>query len=91
MRRRFASAAIRSGTDRRRTARAEAYARRVENGVPFIAMGRSVIGICAGFGVFIGGFIPEVWGASTFSLSSLVFSLVGGVAGIWLGVRLSDY
>jgi hypothetical protein len=91
MRRRFASAAIRSGADRRRAARVEAYACTPENGVAFIAMGRSVIGICAGFGVFIGGFIPELWGASTFSLASLVFSVVGGIAGIWLGVRLSDY
>jgi hypothetical protein len=53
-------------------------------------MGRSVIGICAGFGVVIGGFVPELWGASAFSLASLVFSVVGGAAGIWLGVRLSD-
>jgi hypothetical protein len=54
-------------------------------------MGRSVIGICASFGVFIGGFIPELWGASTFSAASLAFSVAGGAAGIWLGVRLTDY
>jgi hypothetical protein len=87
----LASAAIRGLADRRHAARVEAYARSPENGVAFTAMGRSVIGICAGFGVFIGGFIPELWGASTFSVASLVFSVVGGAAGIWLGVRLSDY
>jgi hypothetical protein len=87
----LASAAIRSGADRRRAARFEAYARKPQNGVAFTAMGRSVIGICAGFGVFVGGFIPELWGASTFSLASLVFSVVGGAAGIWLGVQLSNY
>jgi hypothetical protein len=76
---------------RRRAARVAGYARSSENGVPFPAMGRSVIGISAGFGLFIGGFIPELWGASTFSLASLVFSVVGGIAGIWFGVRLSDY
>jgi hypothetical protein len=53
-------------------------------------MGRSVIGLCAGFGLFVGGFVPELWGASSFSLASIAFSLVGAGAGIWLGVRLSD-
>jgi hypothetical protein len=53
-------------------------------------VGRSLIGICAGFGLFIGGYVPELWGASAFSLTSLLFSVVGGAAGIWLGVRLSD-
>ena len=54
-------------------------------------MGRSVIGLCAGFGLLTGGYIPELWGASVFSLASILFSIVGGIAGIWLGVRLSDY
>ncbi len=54
-------------------------------------MGRSVIGVCAGFGLFIGGYVPELWGASAFSLTSLLFSVFGGIAGIWLGVRLTDY
>jgi len=87
----LASAAITSGSGRRRAARVAAYACSAENGVAFTAMGRSVIGICAGFGLFIGGFIPELWGASTLSLASLVFSVVGGIAGIWFGVRVSDY
>ncbi len=54
-------------------------------------MGRSVIGLCAGVGLFLGGYIPELWGSSAFSFTSLLSSLVGGAAGIWLGVRLSDY
>ena len=53
-------------------------------------MGRSVIGLCAGFGTFAGGYVPELWGASSFSLTSLLFGALGGIAGIWLGVRLSD-
>lgn len=52
--------------------------------------GRSVIGLCAGFGTVVGGYLPELWGASGFSLMSIVFSVVGGVAGIWLGIRLID-
>ena len=52
-------------------------------------MGRPVILLCAGFGSVVGGYVPELWGAGSFSMSSLLFSLVGGAAGIWLGVRLS--
>jgi uncharacterized membrane protein YeaQ/YmgE (transglycosylase-associated protein family) len=59
--------------------------------IPCGVLGRSLIGLCAGFGLFVGGFIPELWGASSFSLISIVFSLIGAIAGIWLGVRLSDY
>ena len=54
----------------------------------FRPMGRSVIALCGGFGAVVGGYLPELWGASGFSLTSLVFSAVGGVAGIWLAVRV---
>jgi hypothetical protein len=53
-------------------------------------MGRSVIGLCATVGMFVGGYLPELWGASSFSLSSVLFSALGGAAGIWLGVRLGN-
>jgi hypothetical protein len=50
---------------------------------------RSVIGLCATFGTFAGSYVPELWGASSFSPVSLLFGALGGAAGIWLGVRLS--
>jgi hypothetical protein len=53
-------------------------------------MGRSAIGLCALGGMTVGGFVPELWGASAFSLSSLLFSVVGGVAGVWLGLRFAS-
>jgi hypothetical protein len=53
-------------------------------------MGRSVIGLCGGFGCFVGGYVPVLWGASSFSLQSLLFGAAGAVAGIWLGVRISE-
>jgi hypothetical protein len=53
-------------------------------------MGRSVIGLCAAFGAFVGGEVPALWGGSGFSLTAIVLGLAGGCAGIWLGVRLSD-
>jgi len=49
---------------------------------------RTVIGVCATAGMFVRGYVPVLWGASSFSLVSLVFSGAGGAAGVWLGVRL---
>jgi hypothetical protein len=49
-----------------------------------------VIGLCASFGAFAGSDVPALWGGSGFSLMSVVLGLVGGCAGIWLGLRLSD-
>jgi uncharacterized membrane protein YeaQ/YmgE (transglycosylase-associated protein family) len=46
-------------------------------------------------GVFVGsalgGFIPSLWGADMFSLSSFVGSTLGAFAGIYLGFKLSQY
>jgi hypothetical protein len=53
-------------------------------------MGRSVIGLSAGFGSIVGGYVPGLWGASSFSLASFLFGLVGAAAGVWLGIRVSD-
>jgi uncharacterized membrane protein YeaQ/YmgE (transglycosylase-associated protein family) len=52
--------------------------------------GRSVIGFGGFVGMTVGGFVPELWGASSFGLSSFLFGIVGAVAGIWLGARLAD-
>jgi len=49
-----------------------------------------VIGLCGGFGMLVGGYVPDLWGAGSFSLASLLFGALGGVAGIWLGARRSD-
>jgi uncharacterized membrane protein YeaQ/YmgE (transglycosylase-associated protein family) len=54
-------------------------------------MGRSVIGLCAMAGMTVGGFVPAAWGASQLGLSSLLFSVVGAVVGVWFGSRLADY
>jgi hypothetical protein len=53
-------------------------------------MGRSVIGLCGGFGCLVGSYVPVLWGSSSFSLTSIFFGLLGGAAGVWLGFRLSD-
>jgi hypothetical protein len=53
-------------------------------------MGRSVIGLCMGFGGIVGGYVPVLWGASSLSLQSFLFGAIGAVAGLWLGVRISE-
>ncbi len=42
-------------------------------------------------GSTIGGLIPELWGAGMLSFSSILLSAVGGIAGIYGGLKLSDY
>lgn len=52
---------------------------------------RSIMGVSVLLGMTIGGFVPELWGAGSFSLSSIVFSALGGVAGVFAGARLADF
>ncbi len=40
-------------------------------------------------GSMLGSFIPLLWGASTFSFSSLLFSGAGALFGIWFGYKLA--
>jgi len=40
-------------------------------------------------GSSIGSFLPELWGADLFSLSSIFLSALGGILGIWLGYKAS--
>ena len=40
--------------------------------------------------MFVGGYVPVLWGASSFSLTSFVFGVIGAAAGIWAGVRISE-
>jgi hypothetical protein len=52
-------------------------------------MGRSVIGLCVVLGSGVGSYVPVLWGAGSFSVVSLLFGALGGVAGVWVGARLS--
>ncbi len=38
-------------------------------------------------GTLLGGYLPALWGAGMFSLSSVLLSGIGGFAGIWFGYR----
>ncbi len=41
-------------------------------------------------GSIIGGYIPILFGADLISYSSVFFSAVGALLGIWIGYRLSN-
>jgi hypothetical protein len=53
-------------------------------------MGRSVVTLTAVFGTLVGGFVPVLWGNNGLGVQGVLFAAVGGVAGLWLGLRLSD-
>lgn len=51
----------------------------------------SVMGISVFVGLCLGGFVPELWGASAFGFQSLLFGVAGGIAGVWVGAKLTNY
>ena len=42
----------------------------------------------AAVGSFAGSLLPSLWGAGQLSLWSVLFFILGGLAGIWLAYRL---
>jgi hypothetical protein len=42
-------------------------------------------------GSSVGGMLPALWGDDLLSLSGLVLSLLGGIAGIWGGYRIAKH
>ena len=41
-------------------------------------------------GSTLGNMVPMIWGGDAISVSGFLFSLVGGIAGIWAGYRISQ-
>jgi hypothetical protein len=50
---------------------------------------KKIVWLFMTIGLFVGGFIPVLWGGSEFSFSSIILSGVGGIIGIWFGFKLS--
>lgn len=40
-------------------------------------------------GSVIGAYVPALWGVGMFSITSIIFSLAGGIGGIWLTYQLT--
>jgi hypothetical protein len=49
---------------------------------------RGVMMIAVLVGSTLGGLVPSLWGAGMLSVAGVVFSILGGVAGIWVGARM---
>lgn len=52
---------------------------------------KALIWIGLFIGSTIGSLIPLVWGANPLSFSSILLSAIGGIVGIWLGFKMSQY
>ncbi len=50
---------------------------------------KQIVYLSAMIGATVGSFIPALWGADAFSLSSILFSIVLGFFGIWIGYRIA--
>lgn len=53
-------------------------------------MNKSLIMLLAGVGGVIGGYFPVLFGAGGLSGWSILSSFVGGLVGIYVGVKLND-
>jgi hypothetical protein len=40
-------------------------------------------------GSVVGAYVPKIWGADLFSISSLIFSSLGAIVGIVIGLNLT--
>ncbi|MEH1827902.1 MAG: hypothetical protein V7L22_21655 [Nostoc sp.] len=54
-------------------------------------MNKLLIGIGMFLGTTIGSYIPILWGGSLLSITSILWSVIGGIVGIWIAYRVSKY
>lgn len=54
---------------------------------PAVAMQKKFVWIGLFVGSTVGGMVPGLWGAGLFSGWGVLFSLLGGLAGIWAGFK----
>jgi hypothetical protein len=52
-------------------------------------MDRRVLWMCIAVGSTVGGLVPTLFGQGSFSIASLLGSAVGGIAGIWVAMRVA--
>ncbi len=51
-------------------------------------MERKIVMLFMFIGTAIGGYIPTLFGADVFSLTSILGTVIGGFSGIWLANKL---
>jgi hypothetical protein len=47
--------------------------------------------VCTTFGSFVGGYGVVLFGVDPFSFWSIITGAIGGIIGIWVGWKLSQY
>jgi len=48
------------------------------------------IWFCLIIGSSVGAYIPMIWGGGIFSMSSIIFSTIGGILGIWIALKIGN-
>jgi hypothetical protein len=51
---------------------------------------RKVVWVWMVVGSTLGGCVPMIWGQDLFSFSSVLFSAIGAIIGIYFGYKLSN-
>lgn len=50
---------------------------------------KPLIMVCMLIGSTVGSYVPSLWGVGWLSFTSVLFSGIGGLVGIWVGFKLS--
>ena len=51
---------------------------------------KTIISIMAGVGMTLGSMVPMLWNGDLLGGMSILLGLVGGIVGIWLGVKIGN-
>jgi hypothetical protein len=54
-------------------------------------MNKGLMWICITIGGIVGSYIPVLWHAGYFSMTSIIFGGLGSLAGVWAAYKLNDY
>jgi hypothetical protein len=49
-----------------------------------------IIYLFASVGSVLGAYVPQIWGAGLFSMSSVLFSGIGAITGLFIGLRFTE-
>lgn len=53
-------------------------------------MDKKLIWLFLFIGSTVGSLVPLLWGDSALSFSSIIFTGIGGLVGIWIGFRMTQ-
>lgn len=51
---------------------------------------KTIVSIFAGIGLTLGSLVPALWGGSMLGGWSMLLGLVGGLGGVWVGVKVGN-